>query len=306
MNNWRTIAPIHDYFDEALVLSQSFDFDEILSIESLPEFVKEEGFTKLLSYYQRETLIKKTKLAFIAQYHATSLGDPDPHWQGNSIRSVQDTATEKIILSTIALWLTKPTTLINYGIVIHTEKNKGEWLLRQTFTPQVLRIHEDDKVNKLTFDDLNLAKELYQHMIQLDRAGSSWIAIRSVFQALCAEQWELRFIIFWIAIEALFGTDAELTYRLSLRLSLFLESRKNEAKKLYDTLKKIYRARNKVVHGRGIPGSTTTDRKDITYTTEQLIRKSLLKILGDHELRVIFSTDRRDDYLDSLAFNQKS
>jgi hypothetical protein len=306
MNNWRTIAPIHEYFDKALAASKPFDFDETLSIGSLPDFVKEKDFTKLLSFYQRDILVKRSKLAFIAQYYASSLGDPDPNWHGDSVRSIQDIATEKIILASIALWIAKPTTLIHYGIVIHAEENKGQWLLRQAFSPQTQRIHKNDTNNKLTIDDLNIAKELYQDIIKLDRAGSAWIAVRSIFQALSADSWDIRFLILWIAIEALFGTDTELTYRLSLRLSLFLEGNKNEAIKLYKTIKKIYRDRNKVVHGRGIQGSTATDRGDITYTTEDLLRKSLIRILKDSYLRDIFSTDKREDYLDALAFDQKS
>lgn len=82
MNNWKTIAPIHEYADKDGVLSQPFEFDETLSVGPIPEWVKEDNFIKHMSFYQREIIIKDSKISFIAQYSANSLGEPDTTWKG--------------------------------------------------------------------------------------------------------------------------------------------------------------------------------------------------------------------------------
>lgn len=297
-----SIAPIHAYNDEKGIFVDPFYFDDTLSIHKPPNWISDESITKFMNYYQKKTLIPQAQLAFIARYQANAFGSPDPKWGGEKSRSIQETAMEKINVANLALWLSKPS-LINFEILIHAEEYNSKWFIRQSFTPQLRLIHEDDKENQLQIKDLNLAKDLYKKILLTNHNGSIWIAIRSISQALQSLSWELRFLIFWIALEALFGTDSELTYRLSLRIALFIEKNKNEQKELLRSAKKLYRERGKVVHGRGIPGKEQKDRKELMKKTENIVRKAMLKIFKEDNIRQIFSSNKREDFLDNLIFN---
>jgi hypothetical protein len=300
MNNWVTIAPILEYFDENEIFDNPFYFDSSLSIQKKPNWITNDDLTKYMSYYQKE-IVSNSKIAFIMQYQANALGDPAPEWYGDSSRSIQDVAAEKIYLAILALWLSKPT-LINVEILIHAEERDGTWSLRQSFMHQAQKVHGNDICNQMEADDLNLAKLIYEKILVTKRDSSVWVAISSIFQALQASWGELRFLMFCIALEALFGTNTELTYRLSLRISMFAEDNKTKQRDLFEIVKKIYKERGKVVHGRGIPGKNDDDRSELMKNTEDIIRKTTIKIIIDDTLRTRFSSSERERYLDDIPF----
>jgi hypothetical protein len=56
----------------------------------------------------------------------------------------------------------------------------------------------------------------------------------------------------WSAIEALFGLNTELTYRMSLLAASLLEPRGEARKTRFDSVRRLYGLRSKAVHGEHI------------------------------------------------------
>ena len=305
MEKWITLAPINAYFDSENKLSIPFSFDNSLSLNFLPEWTKNNEFTKHMSFYQREGIIKESKLAFLAEYDAESLGDSDSTRTGQetSVCSKQDVAAEKITFANISLWIIMPSSL-GYQMILHNNESDGEWFLRQMYTVNDIRIDESQFENRLTNENLECAKNLYSIICQLPRKNSLWIAIRSIQHALMLPSWEFSFLLFWVSLEALFGTASELTYRLALRTANFLAEDRQEAKKIFSDIKKIYQHRSKVVHGRGAPGKGIDDRREMMLETQTLLRCSLSKILLSKDKINVFNSEGRDEYLDELCLKQ--
>lgn len=117
----------------------------------------------------------------------------------------------------------------------------------------------------------------------------------------------LRFVVFWIAVESLFGTTHELRYRISQRITLFIEEdTKNRGKELFKKTLKLYDRRCQEVHGgRDSQGEKGKDIGALLEETETIIRISMAKILKNDDLVKTFSTQKREDYLDNLIFDKK-
>ena len=85
---------------------------------------------------------------------------------------------------------------------------------------------------------------------------------------------EDKLVDLWIALESLFlkrGEQMELSYRAALRIARFLGEGPGQRVELFETMKKSYNARSRVVHGDPPP-------RDIAHTTaftEEALRKAL-------------------------------
>ena len=111
----------------------------------------------------------------------------------------------------------------------------------------------------------------------------------------------VRFALFWIALEALCGPEdaREITYRLSQRLGFFLGASQSEARELFLKAKKAYGFRSKIVHGRWKEDPENTTRM---AETEDLLRRSLVRIMENKDLTATFSGKSRERFLDDLVF----
>jgi hypothetical protein len=119
-------------------------------------------------------------------------------------------------------------------------------------------------------------------------------------------QQEARFLLSWVAIEALYGPSnpMEISYRLSQRVAFFLvPKRTNETRNLYESTRAGYSWRSKVVHGLRLSNLTEEESIKISHDAETLLRNTFLRILGDPEMIDRFDGDSRDEYLDSLVFD---
>lgn len=77
---------------------------------------------------------------------------------------------------------------------------------------------------------------------------------------------EDRFIDLMVAMDALYGIDKELNYRLSLRVSFLLGKDEIKIREIYKNMQSIYKIRNKILHG----GSPQPDKKDIKASASLL------------------------------------
>jgi hypothetical protein len=111
----------------------------------------------------------------------------------------------------------------------------------------------------------------------------------------------IRFALFWIAVEALFGPEdaREVTFRLSQRVALFLSAERAEARNLFLLVKKSYAFRSKIVHGRW---KEDPDSETRMAEGEGIVRRSLLRILQDQSMTQRFAGRTRESFLDDLVF----
>jgi hypothetical protein len=112
----------------------------------------------------------------------------------------------------------------------------------------------------------------------------------------------VRYLLFWVALEALFGPEdgREITFRLSQRVGFLLGVSKEEARQLFETAKAGYGFRSKIVHGQWKQDPSATERM---AEAEGLLRRAYTRILETPDLADTFSSKKREVYLDDLAFD---
>jgi hypothetical protein len=95
-----------------------------------------------------------------------------------------------------------------------------------------------------------------------------------------------RLIDYWIGMEALFMPefDAELSFRVSLRVAAFLGSTPDEWEKIYKEIRHSYKWRSSVVHGSSTSKKKDLDRegnlRETTTKTREYLRLTLLRLMN--------------------------
>ncbi len=300
MSKWMTIAPIVADYPNRHLFEISFGDVKIVPI---PDWLKSEEITKHLGLSQKMRL-EDSEIMFLVEYDANSFGDPDKNWKGGVERSKQDVASEKIQICNLALWLSKRTHLATW-LLLHIQDDGGYRSVRYSSSVQPLKPHFWDRSHSHDKKSYEVARILNKGIINLERKHSPWMATRTLFDALTSHSWEVRFILLWVALEALFGANSEITYRISNRISFFLANNKTEARKLFLDIKISYGLRSEIIHGLKISRAKgkKRDTEKVLYDTESAIRNSLSKILLDEKLTDTFSNEKkREEFLDGLAY----
>lgn len=111
----------------------------------------------------------------------------------------------------------------------------------------------------------------------LDR-GEAGDRFRNAIQSLTSIGWHdaprARMALAWSGIEGLFGIDSEITFRLSLYISLFLEPYDKERRKeLFSRVKTMYKHRSNHVHGNKIKGDSRQQVEEATSLLRRLVKK---------------------------------
>jgi len=139
------------------------------------------------------------------------------------------------VLGNLALWLTKPSPVC-FTLVIHAPQVEDEPVAQQiqTHGPMLL-CHPRDIGARITASDLGVAQRLHRGLVAVEPTSAVFTAIRATWAGLQMNIAAIRYALFWIALEALFGPEdaREITYRLSQRLALFLAADRREAKDLF-------------------------------------------------------------------------
>lgn len=295
-SNYCTVVPMVHVDAQ---LSTPVEFAKGLCFSSVPSWLLQDKWFERLSASDRDTL-NRSHYAFIAEYTAASLGDPDPEYRGADHRSIQDAKFEAVVLANLSLWLVK-SSLACFDMVFHCPLFGQNWNIQKSERHSRLLCHPYDQDAVLTNQDIEDARKLHSQMSSVDTQKSVWTAIHSTWSALQIRKGDIRYLLFWIALEALFGPEDghEMTFRLSQRISTFLSTDGKEALELFRRVKKLYETRSKIAHGVLKTGSDLIDKG---CETETLIRRALVKILGDDNFLQAFCGKGRESFLDELAF----
>ncbi|MBI2815574.1 MAG: hypothetical protein HYX72_01410 [Acidobacteria bacterium] len=245
--------------------------------------------------------IREAAHALVATYDAASMGDPDPEWKGPRQKSIQETKYEIGVMANLALWLTRPSPVC-FTIVLHAPEYSTGPVTQRVSSHTPLLCHPEYCESRVTIEDVRLAAALHSSLVVIERETAIWTAVRAIWSGLQMNIEPVRYLLFWVAIEALFGPEdaREITYRLSQRVGFFLGQNRTEARQLFESSKAGYGFRSKIVHGRW---SDNTDGERKMLETEQLLRRALIRILQDQDLVKKFSGKDRERFCDAVIFD---
>jgi hypothetical protein len=298
MKNWYTVAPLH-----TLVLEPNarFDFGGGLELAALPDWLRRDRACERLSEFDKRVLASTT-FAFIAQYDAEALYSPDPTWTGSTRKSIQQRKYESMVLANLALWLSRPSG-VGFFTVFHAPVWGDQPAVQSVERHAPLLCHPADINASPSPEDIRLAAALYQALASLRKDNALWTAVRASWHALSMNVEEVRYLLLWVALEALFGPEdsREITFRMSLRIAFFLATSPVEARTLFIAAKKGYTFRSKVAHGRW---KENPEAIALVAELESFVRRSMVRILQEPEFMKMFLSGDREHYLDSLAFSQ--
>lgn len=293
---WYSIVPL-SYVPS--IDGAPIQFGGRLEFANVPQWLLEDQLAQRISAVELES-VSAAKHAFVAEYEAASLGDIDPTWEGSPRRSIQEAKYELAVLANFALWLAKPSPAC-FSVAFHAPQYEGVWSVQQTRNYSPLLCTRRNVGVRISRDDVERAAKLHVELVNIARGNSVWTAIRSAWQGLTIAAFDIRYLLFWIALEALFGPDdaREMTFRLSQRIGFFLASERSAAKSIFASAKKCYGTRSQVAHGRWKSDSKADQQME---TTEDLLRQSLSRLLEDPSLIAEFAGADRERYLDEIVF----
>jgi hypothetical protein len=297
MPTFYTVVPIHNV---DLPESTSVDLGGGLRLSATPPWVRSQRLLERASAQDREA-VRHASHAFIVSYEAAALGAPDPSCTGIGPKSIQESKYELCVLGNLALWLAKPSPVC-FTVVIHAPQVEAEPVAQQIQThASMLLCHPRDIRARITASDLGVAQRLHGGLVAVEPASAVFTAIRATWAGLQMNIEPIRYALFWIALEALFGPEdaREITYRLSQRLALFLAGDRREAKDLFSMAKSGYAFRSKIVHGRWADEPESSAR---IAEAEALVRRSLTRVVESDDLRSTFTGRRREGFLDDLPW----
>ena len=243
-----TVVPLHNV---DLTAGTLIPFGKDLSFQNNPQWVKgDKSFLKDLAHHDMQSVLNASH-AFVAEYEANSIGEPDPEdsqkGEGERRRSIQEAKTRLAILGNLAIWLRQPTPLcftVSLHACLWTSEIEGARrpILQQSERMQPLYCHRNDLGNPIAIHHIVKASELYPAIRSIQQGNALWVALRAIWSGLTSYASDIRYIWFWIALEALFGPEdsAELSHKLAERIAFFIAENNDDARTLFAKSKKCY------------------------------------------------------------------
>lgn len=216
MRRYRTVIPFHNL---KLAAAQTFQLAPGVSLCAIPESLRADSLLKGQAEYDLQQLEACTH-CLIFDYEADALYSPDPLWKGDEPRSIEKANVERAYLANLSLWLQHPSPT-GFTLIFHMP----EWdtfIIQGSERCDRFLCHPDQERERIKPEDLEPAKLLFAALAKIPRETSIWTALRALASALQMNSEEIRYLLLWVAIEALFGTNFELKYRISQRLAFLL------------------------------------------------------------------------------------
>ncbi len=305
---WCTVAALGFFRKLGQEVALPFQLGNGVRLTGMHGWMKDDEITKYLSQPVRDELRDHTRYVLAVDYEAASLGDPEPDWEGEQPRSKQSCKGELLEVTNHAIWLAKPSPL-GFAFIVSAEKPAADWHWREWQQCRRLWPHKDYHHAVVGVRDLQVAAALAKAISELPRNGAVWVAASTLWRGLLntLRDWEVRYLLSWIALEALFGaahSASEITYRISQRIAVFLGTDSKSRLQLFEKVKRHYHERSKVVHGLRLRKLKPEEMTATLYEVEEIARKALNKILLDATVLKTFNSKRRDAYLDGLVLEK--
>jgi hypothetical protein len=300
-----TVVPLHNL---KLAPGTRIPFANGLVLQDLPNWVREEKFLDYLSFRDRQSVLRDDH-ALVAEYDASAIGEPDPSWRGKTPKSVQDAKAHWAMIASLAIWLRQPSNVC-FTVVLHSVSStipgraEKQQIIQQSETQTPIYCHPKDAGNVVTTDHLVKAAELHPVLCSIPNDNAVWVAMRTLWAGLTSYSADIRYSLFWVALEALFGADdnsGEISYKLAQRIAFFLADTPADARDLFAKAKKCYGIRSKIVHGRW---KSEPDIDEGMAQTEAILRTAFRHLIDSPELLRTFVSKKRDKYLEDWVFSR--
>jgi hypothetical protein len=268
-----------------------------------PTLLAKPGFADWLqSCFGREEF-DLSGYAFVYEYEASGLGDPDPD---EPKRAKQDAALERIQLASIALWLSqviRPSFSAYAHAPLEMEGGAEAWSARRV---EPIIPNQLDGGFRLNETRERTIREITARLLSLPRPSPLWTAVRFLLFGLRERKADTRITMLWIALEALFGeidTERGTSKELYRRIAGFFGATRKEQLEAHEIAKVGWKVRCSAVHG----GRTADMDPKILLVrileAESMLRTALNRILREPTLLVTFSEDRsREVFAASKSF----
>ena len=303
-----TIVPLHGFGGPFL---QDVDLGDNCFIAKMPDGLFE-NFLKYGEFFDptgnTKVLDTNEKHGFMTTYcvnHAYK-GPKSPHV------GIQEGESEEIVRKVVLAIQLLKFTMTAPEFIIRTQVSNYE-VVDAVKTHERSHIPKSVSSNSLrpyTTEDLARVRMLWPEIKKVYTAhknGFNRIANALEFfrVGLGFAAWQLRFTMFVVALESIYSTsNVEVAYSLSQRLAWFLGDAVNRTD-YFRKAKKIYAIRSNIVHGTTISANLKMEIDSLLIEAEDMVRKTLIKILLNEELIKIFSeTEKLKDYLNKLTLNQ--
>lgn len=215
---------------------------------------------------------------------------------------------ERLYLANLALWIAHPTDL-GYEFLVQGDVDNGRFNqvgVEGRFWP--IHALASYKTESLSLDDCERARLILGALVGVPRKTPLRSALLMLCDGLADGKHAIRFMLVWVAIEALFGpVDGwKVRSRIAQRASAFLASPQMGAAKVFTTVSRSWKARCAVVHGLRVEG-LPADTDGIVREAEELVRSALLAIAASPEHVATFSSGPdRERYLASITAPKKA
>lgn len=300
-----TVVPLHNL---KLTPGTRIPFANGLVFQDLPNWVREEKFLdEYLSFHERHSVLKDDH-ALVAEYEASAIGEPDRSWKGTPKKTIQESKSHWAMLANLAIWLRQPSKVC-FTVTLHSlswtipGKEEKEQIIQQSETQLPIYCHPKDVGNVVTTDHLVKAAALHHVLCSIPDDNAVWVAMRALWAGLTSYSADIRYSLFWVALEALFGADdgGEISYKLAQRIAFFLAETPADARDLFSKAKKCYGIRSKIVHGRW---KNEPDIDEGMARTEAILRTAFRHLIDSPELLRTFISKKRDKFLEEWVFSR--
>jgi hypothetical protein len=300
-----TVVPIHNL---DLPAGTCIPFGDGFVLQDVPDWVKSDSHILADINRNDRDLTLDAKHAFVAEYEAEAIGQPDPNWKGKNPKGIQDLKFQSAMLANLAIWLRQPAP-ISFTVCFHAlsrvvpdQEEKVPIILHVNSHPP-LYCHPKDAENIVTANHVVKAGELHSVLATIPRKNPVWEALRAIWAALTMYPPDHRYPFFWMALEALFGTDdtGETTYKLCQRIAFFLADSPDVARDLFKKTKTCYNTRSKIIHGRW---KDDPKIEVVMADTEAIARTALRHLLDNPDMLKTFISKKRDKFLEDWVFSR--
>jgi hypothetical protein len=294
-----TIAPVHNLI---LPPGSKVEFGDGFTLQDLPAWLRADPRVEHLSHDDRELLLR-ARHALVAEYPQAP-NDKDPNWTGQSHRTTQHSKGEAAIMANFSLWLAHPSRvcITNTFHAISGPTISNPIVRSVSCEPPVLR-HPNDSSTMPAIEQITKAGQFHTILANVPRKNSVWTALRAFWAGLTTRTRDIRYLLFWVGLESLFGSDdgREISYKLAQRIAFFLCDSPETAKATFREIKKCYSMRSQIAHGRW-EDSESFDH--LMGETEAYARRAFLRLIEAPNLMTIFtSRKQRDEYLEEFVFS---
>ena len=302
-----TVVPIHNLSLEPGI---QIPFGDGFVLQDVPAWLKKDKHTiDDLNRHDRQSLFD-ARHAFVAEYAAEGIGEPDPNWTGKEPKSIQEVKFQSVILANFAIWLRQPSPVCftnGFHAIMYPNPEGPDKLpiIQQTQNQIPLYCHPNDTGNPVYEHHVNKAGELHQVLAKVPRNNPVWEALRATWAALTMYSADRRYPFFWMALESLFGSDDanEIGYKLAQRISFFLADNPEDARNLFRKVKRCYKTRSTIIHGRW---KNDPHLDEVMADSEAIVRTAFRRLLEEPGMLGVFISGKRNEFLEDWVFSRST